>query len=291
MSSKYTYLITKCDEHKIIAYLQEDLPSMDIGGYVVGDKVEEAVIYFKGKGVLCGVPFVDIVVRYLDCSIQWLVEEGTFLDGSNENKIPVARIHGKCCHLLQAERTILNMMTRSSGIATLCRQAKQIADENGWHGYVAGTRKTTPGFRLVEKYSLIVGGIAPHRYDLSQMVMLKDNHIVSSGSITKAVAKAREAAGFSMKIEVECHNEVEAIEAANAGADIVMLDNMKPALLQEVASNLKKLFPYLLIEGSGNITMDTIHEYMCPEVDVLSSSKFTQGYSCVDISMKILHSH
>jgi nicotinate-nucleotide pyrophosphorylase (carboxylating) len=116
---------------------------------------------------------------------------------------------------------------------------------------VAGTRKTTPGFRQIEKYSLIVGGCAPHRYDLSQMVMLKDNHIWATGSITNAVKRAKEAAGFAMKIEVECQNEAEAIEASESGADIVMLDNFSPNGLAPIAQRLKERFPHVLIEASG----------------------------------------
>lgn len=121
----------------------------------------------------------------------------------------------------------------------------------GWNGVVAGTRKTTPGFRQIEKYSLIVGGCAPHRYDLSQMVMLKDNHIWATGSITNAVKRAREAAGFAMKIEVECQNEEEAVEACESCADIVMLDNFSPTQLEPVANRLKARFPQVLIEASG----------------------------------------
>lgn len=131
------------------------------------------------------------------------------------------------------------------------RKASNIAKEVGWNGVVAGTRKTTPGFRQIEKYSLIVGGCAPHRYDLSQMVMLKDNHIWKTGSITKAVQLAREAAGFAMKIEVECQNQAEALEAGESGADIVMLDNFSSNGLQEIVNTIKGRYPNLLIEISG----------------------------------------
>merc|ERR1712238_204471 len=111
-------------------------------------------------------------------------------------------------------------------------------------GYVAGTRKTTPGFAIVEKYGLLVGGAATHRLDLSQMVMLKDNHIWAAGSITDAVQLARKAAGFSQKIEVECQSLEEATEAAAAGADIVMLDNFEPDKLREDAKSFKKNYPH-----------------------------------------------
>merc|ERR1711959_364032 len=131
----------------------------------------------------------------------------------------MATVSGPANRVLQAERTMLNILSRCSGVATAAREVSGTAHANGWHGCIAGTRKTTPGFRIVEKYGLLVGGCATHRLDLSQMVMLKDNHIMSAGSITAAVKTARSAAGFSQKIEVEAGNIKDALEAAGAGAD------------------------------------------------------------------------
>jgi nicotinate-nucleotide pyrophosphorylase (carboxylating) len=180
-------------------------------------------------------------------------------------------------------------LSRCSGVASASRQAADIAASLGWKGYTAGTRKTTPGFRIVEKYGLLVGGVATHRLDLSQMVMLKDNHIWSAGSITKAVQLARKAAGFSQKIEVECQSKAEAAEAAKAGADIVMLDNFAPDRLKKEARSLKEEFPHLLIEASGGITVETMGDYLSEHVDVLSQGNLTQGYACLDFSLKINH--
>ena len=180
-------------------------------------------------------------------------------------------------------------MARCSGIATEAKQSVDITKEHGWHhGMIAGTRKTTPGFRLVEKYGLLVGGADTHRYDLSQMVMLKDNHIWSCGSITNAVRKAKGVAGFSTKIEVECRNFEEGIEAATAGADIIMLDNYSPTELKLDAEKIKKHFPAIIIEASGGITNETIADYFSPFVDIISRGSLTQGYGFVDFSLKIL---
>ena len=183
----------------------------------------------------------------------------------------------------------MNTLSRCSGVATLSRVAVDRARSLGWQGHVAGTRKTTPGFRIVEKYGLLVGGAATHRLDLSQMVMLKDNHIWSCGSIENAVKLARKAAGFSQKIEVECQSLDEAIEAATAGADIVMLDNFKPDQLRKDAETFKTKFPNVLVEASGGITSDTMPDYLCQHVDIVSQGKLTQGYECVDFSLKIIH--
>ena len=196
-------------------------------------------------------------------------------------------MRGPACKLLQGERTALNILTRASGIATHARELSNEAERLGWKGEVAGTRKTTPGFRMVEKYGLLVGGISTHRYDLSQMVMLKDNHIWSAGSITTAVKKARKAGGFSVKIEVECRSLSEATEAAEAGAEIVMLDNFEPAALEKASQALKASFPNLTIEASGGIRKDTLHKYCLPAVDVVSLSATTQGYGTVNFSLKL----
>jgi len=180
-------------------------------------------------------------------------------------------------------------LARASGIATRSRQAKQIADKAGWHGHVAGTRKTTPGFKLVEKYSILVGGCDTHRMDLSSMIMLKDNHVWSTGSINNAVKQARAAGGFSLKIEVECSSQEDAEEAISAGADIVMLDNMKPVIFKETARKLKGKYPHILIEGSGGITLETLSEYFDEAVDILSMGSLTQGVPHIDFSLKVVH--
>lgn len=197
----FAHLLPSGFEKEIIQWLRDDCPSFDVGGFVVGEKEETAHLYCKQSCVLAGVSFANCILQYLNLQFNWLVEEGSEIDAS-KGKVVIATVSGKCRNILLAERTCLNIISRASGIATAARTAKNIKESHGWHGYVAGTRKTTPGFRTVEKYALIVGGVSTHRLDLSQMVMLKDNHIWSCGSITNAVKKARLAAGFSSKIEV-----------------------------------------------------------------------------------------
>ncbi|KFG81136.1 nicotinate-nucleotide pyrophosphorylase [Metarhizium anisopliae] len=161
----------------------------------------------------------------------------------------------------------------------------------GYAGVLAGTRKTTPGFRLVEKYGMLVGGADGHRMDLSAMVMLKDNHVWSRGSITDAVRAAKAVAGFSVKVEVEVQSEEEADEAIAAGADVVMLDNFTGDGVRAAARSLKERWAgrSFLLEVSGGLTGDNVEAYVCNDVDIISTSSIHQGVPHVDFSLKIEH--
>ena len=266
------------------SWLKEDTPSFDYGGYVVGDREETAVLLCKSPGILCGIPFFEAIFHELNCKINWLYKEGTMLSAICK----VAYVQGKVKDILLGERTALNVITRASGIATQCKSLEKIKKAKGWHGEIAGTRKTTPGFRLVEKYALLVGGASLHRYDLSSMIMLKDNHLWSVGNVHKAVKKAKEVCGFSMKIEVECRTVGDAKAAAAAGAEIVMLDNFGSDALHNAAADIKAHYPKVIIEASGGVTEETISNFMGPNIDVISMGKLTQGYSVVDFSLKIM---
>jgi len=185
--------------------------------------------------------------------VEWHVKEGDTFEPVKH----VATVRGKVRHLLLGERVALNMLARCSGIATKSKSVKDLAKGYGYNGIIAGTRKTTPGFRLVEKYGMLVGGIDPHRHDLSSMIMLKDNHIWSSGSITAAIQQARSVGGFTLLLDVEVGSEAGADEAIDAGADIVMLDNMEGDELLSVACRLKEKWKgrrKFMLETSGNIT-------------------------------------
>lgn len=265
-------------------WLKEDIPSFDYAGAVVGTKTEEAVLLCKSDGVLCGAPFFDAVFAELGCTVSWSARDGDAV----RSKAEVARVTGPVNKLLQGERTALNVVARASGIATHARELREAVSAAGWTGEVAGTRKTTPGFRLVEKYALLVGGISTHRHDLSSMIMLKDNHIWSTGSIGEAVRRAQQVGGFSLKIEVECRSIAEAKEAAEGGADVVMLDNFEHEALAIVSRQLKSLFPNLIVEASGGIRRENIVNYCLPTVDVISLSTTTQGYAPVNFSLKVL---
>lgn len=281
----FQYILPPHHKELVRSWLKEDIPAFDCASVVVGDNVETAVLLCKSPGVLCGRPFFDSIFTELGCEVQWSVQEGELLTPDPVQE--VAKVTGPANKLLQGERTALNVLTRASGVATYARELSEEVRRLNWQGEVAGTRKTTPGFRMVEKYALLVGGISAHRYDLSQMVMLKDNHIWAAGGVSEAVAKARRAGGFSIKIEVECRSIAEARDAAEAGAEIVMLDNFEPPALQKAVTVLKAEYPHLILEASGGIRKETLQQYCLTGVDVVSLSKTTQGYACVNFSLKL----
>ncbi|RMD43732.1 hypothetical protein DV735_g1393, partial [Chaetothyriales sp. CBS 134920] len=268
---------------QVTAWLAEDTPSFDYGGFVVGSAPRTAQLLCKSPGVLAGVPFFNEVFRQLDCRVEWHFAEGT-----------VATVTGPTRKLLLGERVALNTLARCSGVATKSRHMLDLVRQAGYKGALAGTRKTTPGFRLVEKYGMLVGGVDPHRHDLSSMIMLKDNHVWSKGSITNAVHAARAVGGFALKIEVECQTEEEADEAIAAGADVVMLDNFDGKALRIAARSLKERWTQkgrgnVLVECSGGLTEDNVKEYVCDEIDVISTSSVHQGVPHVDFSLKVDH--
>ena len=209
-------------------WIHDDIPHFDVGGLVVGSSIQTATLYMKSPGVFAGKPFFDCIFSELNCHVTWMdisIEGSYFQQASSSHKIVLAQVSGPINQILRGERTALNTIARCSAVATASylTRSKVMDQYPEWKGTIAGTRKTTPGsFRLVEKYGLLVGGVDTHRMNMSQMTMLKDNHIWSVGSITKAVLLARAACGFTQKIEVECQSLSEAMEACQAGADIVM---------------------------------------------------------------------
>ncbi|CAA7259607.1 unnamed protein product [Cyclocybe aegerita] len=287
-SNSYEHLLPPSWKKQITEWLAEDTPSFDYGGYVVGEVEREAFLLGKGTqtAVLAGSPFVTEIFSQLGCEVEWHVKEGDTFEPVKH----VATVRGKARFLLLGERIALNLLARCSGIATKSKRVKDLARGYGFTGTIAGTRKTTPGFRLVEKYGMVVGGIDPHRHDLSSMIMLKDNHIWSSGSISAAIQQAREVGGFSLLLDVEVRSEAEADEAIDAGADIIMLDNIEGDELVRVARTLKEKWKgqrKFLFETSGNITEANLQERAINEIDILSTSVVHQSVQHIDFSLKI----
>lgn len=251
---------------QVTAWLAEDTPSFDYGGFVVGEVERTATLWAKSPGVLAGKPFFNEVFTQCGCTVEWHAEDGDFIDPAGAGKTSVATVRGPARGVLLGERVALNTLARCSGVATRSRELVDRLREAGYNGIVAGTRKTTPGFRLVEKYGMLVGGADAHRMDLSAMVMLKDNHVWSRGSISEAVAAAKAVAGFSIKVEVEVQSEAEADEAIGAGADVVMLDNFTGDGVRVAARSIKERWSgkrHFLLEVSGGLRADNVAPYVC----------------------------
>ncbi|GAB0138500.1 hypothetical protein EsDP_00006735 [Epichloe bromicola] len=291
---------------QITAWLAEDTPSFDYAGFVVGGSPRTATLWAKSPGLLAGRPFFDEVFRQTGCTVEWHVAEGSALalapppptsSRTSESapptiKIRCATVKGPVRGILLGERVALNMLARCSGVATKSGELVRLVRRAGYAGVLAGTRKTTPGFRLVEKYGMLVGGADAHRMDLSSMVMLKDNHVWSRGGIADAVGAAKAVGGFSIKVEVEVQSEAEADEAISAGADVVMLDNFTGEGVRVAARGLKERWRgkrEFLLEVSGGLRADNVEQYVCNDVDIISTSSIHQGVPHVDFSLKIEH--
>ena len=235
---------------------------------MVGDSPHTATLFCKSPGVLAGVPFFDEVFAQGGCTVEWFVKEGEYID-TKGGKVKVASVKGPVRKLLLGERVALNTLSRCSGVATKSRRVDELVRKAGYKGILAGTRKTTPGFRLVEKYGMLVGGVDAHRHDLSSMIMLKDNHIWARGSITEAVKAAKSVGGFALKVEVEVDSEKDADEAIEAGADVIMLDNFDGEGLRVAAQSIRTRWEEkgkgrsaFLLECSGGLTEDNVGGYV-----------------------------
>ncbi len=199
-----------------------------------------------------------------------------------ENKTLIAEVEGPANDMLKAERLALNLLQRMSGIATMSERFSSAVKP--YNTKIVDTRKTTPGLRQLEKYAVRVGGAFNHRYSLSDAVMIKDNHIKASGGITKAVESIQSKLGHTTKIEVEVTNLKELREAFEAGADIVMLDNMTNDMMKKA---VEEFGDKVVLEASGGVTLETVEGIAATGVHVVSVGALTHSYKSLDISMNI----
>lgn len=270
------------DEY-ILHALKEDITSEDVTTNAVMRTAAagEAQLICKEDGIICGLPVFERTFQLLD---ETTVFETTYKDGDFVAKgTVIGTVRGDIRVLLSGERTALNYLQRMSGIATY---TKEYADElAGCKTKLLDTRKTTPNMRPFEKYAVTVGGGLNHRYNLSDGVLLKDNHIGAAGSVTKAIEMAREYAPFVRKIEVEVENLNMVREAVEAGADIIMLDNMDNDTMKKA---LEIIGGRAQTECSGNVTKERLAEIAAVGVDFVSSGALTHSAPIMDISLKNL---
>lgn len=264
--------------------LQEDITSEDVStNAVMRSAVKGTVdLIAKEDGIIAGLDVYARVFQILDEKTQISFN---FKDGEAVKKGDLlGTVTGDIRVLLSGERVALNYLQRMSGIATYTKQVSKLLE--GSKVTLLDTRKTTPNCRVFEKYAVRIGGGCNHRYNLSDGVLLKDNHIGAAGSVAKAVAMAKEYAPFVRKIEIEVETMEQVKEAVEAGADIIMLDNMTPEMMKEA---VELIAGRAQTECSGNITKENIAKILETGVDFVSSGALTHSTPILDISMKNLH--
>lgn len=264
--------------------LQEDITSEDVStNAVMRSAVKGTVdLIAKEDGIIAG---LDVYARVFQILDEKTEISFNFKDGEAVKKGDLlGTVTGDIRVLLSGERVALNYLQRMSGIATYTKQISKLLE--GSKVTLLDTRKTTPNCRVFEKYAVRIGGGCNHRYNLSDGVLLKDNHIGAAGSVAKAVAMAKEYAPFVRKIEIEVETMEQVKEAVEAGADIIMLDNMTPEMMKEA---VELIAGRAQTECSGNITKENIAKILETGVDFVSSGALTHSAPILDISMKNLH--
>lgn len=268
----------------ILGALKEDITSEDVSTNSVmpNDTPGEVELICKEDGIICGLQVFERTFALLDenTKVEFFAKDGETV----KNGQLLAKVYGDIRVLLCGERTALNYLQRMSGIATYTRQVASLL--KGTDIKLLDTRKTTPNNRIFEKYAVRVGGGNNHRYNLSDGVLLKDNHIGAAGGVKKAVEMAKEYAPFVRKIEVEVENLDMVKEAVEAKADIIMLDNMTTEQLKE---SIEYIAGRAEIEVSGNVTKENIERIKGLGVDFVSSGALTHSAPILDVSLKNLH--
>ena len=263
--------------------LKEDITYEDISTNAIykNKKLAEISLFSKEEGILAGIDVFKRVFEILDSSVEFIEYKK---DGDRVlNKDLILKIKADIKVILSAERVALNYLQRMSGIATYTKKMVEALDDKNI--LLLDTRKTTPNMRIFEKYAVRIGGGYNHRYNLSDGIMLKDNHIDAAGSISEAIRLAKEYSPFIKKIEIEVEDLRGVEEAIKAGADIIMLDNMD---IETIKKAIKIIDKKAIIECSGNIDITNINRFKGLEIDYISSGAITHSAKILDLSLKNL---
>jgi nicotinate-nucleotide pyrophosphorylase (carboxylating) len=274
-------------EEKLANLLADDLGQGDITAQAVipANLTVKAVVIAKENGTAAGIDEAVILAEYLGLKVEAKVADGDVIG----NTQVLMEISGDAQTILSVERTLLNLLSRMSGIATTTHTLTQKLQKAGFKTRIAATRKSAPGLLYFDKKAVVIGGGDPHRLHLDDMLLIKDNHLAIIGGVEEAVKKAKANASFTKKIEVEVTNAEDAVKAAKAGADIVMLDNFSPKQAKDAGETLRKAgFSGVLLEVSGGVTAESLMEYAAANVDVISMGALTHSVKALDISLEII---
>jgi len=272
---------------QIRAWLREDIGPGDISSLAIlpeGHR-SRAVIHAKQAGIAAGLPVAEAVFAEVDASlaVKRVAREGAPLAVGDV----LLEVEGSTLSILSGERLALNLLQRLSGIATATRAFVDAVEGVEPKPRIVDTRKTTPGMRQLEKYAVRVGGGHNHRFALFDAVMLKDNHIKAAGGVKEAVARARAYVPHTMRIEVEVESLEQVEQAIEAGADIIMLDNMEPARMLEAVARIRSASTRIVIEASGGVNLTTVRAIAETGVDVISVGGLTHSVKALDISLDL----
>jgi len=274
-------------EEKLRQILVDDIGQGDVTAAAVIPKNLDvkAEVIAKEDGVAAGIEEAVFLAEYLGLTVKAKAADGEKI----KNKQVLLQILGDAQTILSVERTMLNLLSRMSGIATKTRTLAEKLENANVKAKIAATRKSAPGLLYFDKKAVVIGSGDPHRLHLEDMVLIKDNHLAIVGSVEEAVKRAKAHASFSKKIEVEVTDIEDALKAANAGADIVMLDNFSPKQAKAAGEALRKAgFSKVLLEVSGGITGENLLDYAQANVDVISMGELTHSVKALDISLEIV---
>ncbi|MDY6958464.1 MAG: carboxylating nicotinate-nucleotide diphosphorylase [Halobacteriota archaeon] len=267
-------------QREIEAFIEEDIGFGDLSSVAVPDIEVDAKVISKEEGVLAGLSEAMEIFSYFNLKTSPKSSDGSRI----EDGATIVKVSGSSQKILTAERLALNFLGRMSGIATL---TSELVKRSNGNAVIAGTRKTTPGFRRYEKKAIVLGGGDPHRFNLSDSVMIKDNHIKVAG--LKGAIEASKSVSFTKKIDVEVEIPEDALIAAGLGVHIIMLDNMTPEAIEETIKSLEKagLREKVILEASGGITKENVGRYADTGVDVISVGSLTTAARWIDFGLYI----
>ncbi|MEM3703209.1 MAG: carboxylating nicotinate-nucleotide diphosphorylase [Candidatus Bathyarchaeia archaeon] len=281
------FLPKKILEEKLRQILAEDLGQGDVTSALIVPEgcIAEAEMVAKDNGVAAGIEEATVLLESLGLKFEVCVKDGDEI----EPKQILMKISGDARTILSAERTLLNIVSRMSGVATATRKLVRKIQAAGYKTKIACTRKTAPGLLYFDKKAVLIGGGDPHRLHLDDMILIKDNHIAIAGNVEKAIKTVKEKVSFSKKIEVEVSNVDDVLAAAKAGADIIMLDNFSPEQVERAVNVLKKsgIFGKILLEASGGISASNILDFASKGVDLISLGEITHSVKALNISLEI----
>ena len=281
-----TSVIEDTLDTEIERFLQEDISNGDITSdlFIDSNSISDAQILSREPGLLSGRNELTQIFDHFNIKSNWSFQDGEYFDSNTQ----IVKLNGSSKSLLLSERVSLNLLGHMSGIATSTNHAVTITKKISPNTNISATRKTLPGLRKYEKYSVIVGGGLPHRYDLNEMILIKDNHNKLITNLKESVNTARDKIDSNKKIELEVDSLESALNAVDLDVDIILLDNMTPEDISKFILKLKQISEPPLTEASGGINFSNLESYASTQVDIISMGTLTHSSKSIDFSLQII---